>query len=101
MSEQHPEEKQWSEIRNEILRKVELFTDRQIERFKASIHKRTAPRSESEGGQGDDVEESTHLDSEIERMDYEGDRQSLNRQSLNRQSIKSAHPSRKHRKRSA
>lgn len=96
MSEQHPEEKEWSEIRNEILRKVELFTDRQIERFKASIHKRTAPRSESEGGQGDDVEESTHLDSEIERMDYEGDRQSLNRQS-----IKSAHPSRKHRKRSA
>lgn len=67
---QHPEEKEWSEIRNEIMRKVELFTDRQIERFKASIHKRTAPRDESES----EAEEPLDLTKEIEKLDHESGR---------------------------
>ncbi|MEY2988466.1 MAG: hypothetical protein RJB13_1987 [Pseudomonadota bacterium] len=69
MSEQQqsPEEKEWSEIRDEIMRKVELFTDRQIERLKASIHKRTAPKPELE------TESSEHhdLSDEIEKLDLE------------------------------
>lgn len=64
---QHPEEKEWSEIRDEIMRKVELFTDRQIERFKASIHKKTAPKPDS----GVESRESQDLSDEIERLDLE------------------------------
>jgi hypothetical protein len=69
MSEQHqhPEEKEWSEIREEIMRKVELFTDRQIERFKSSIHKRTAPKNEAE----EVDKERQGLSEEIERLDLE------------------------------
>ncbi len=41
-----PEEKEWSEIRNEILKKVEDFTDQQIEKVRAAIHKKTEPKAE-------------------------------------------------------
>ena len=40
------EEKEWSEIRNEILKKVEDFTDQQIEKVRAAIHKKTEPKAE-------------------------------------------------------
>jgi hypothetical protein len=40
------EEKEWSEIRNEILKKVEDFTDQQIEKVKAAIHRKTEPKAE-------------------------------------------------------
>ena len=69
---QHPEEKEWSEIRDEIMRKVEFFTDRQIERFKASIHKRTAPSDESES-ESESVE-PLDLTKEIEKLDTESGR---------------------------
>lgn len=41
-----PEEKEWSEIRNEILKKVEDFTDQQIEKVRAAIHRKTEPKAE-------------------------------------------------------
>ena len=40
------EEKEWSEIRNEILKKVEDFTDQQIEKVRAARHKKTEPKAE-------------------------------------------------------
>ena len=68
------EEKDWSEIRNEILKKVEDFTDQKIEKVKAAIHKKTEPKAqeahadnalsekkkemEAEGGRS--VDETTH-----------------------------------------
>jgi hypothetical protein len=41
-------EKEWSDIRNEILKKVEVFTDHQIEKLKASIHTMTEPKAKEE-----------------------------------------------------
>lgn len=90
---QSPDEKEWSEIRNEIMKKLELFTDRQIERVKASIHKHTAPRSESDMSE----EEKTHS-AEIDKLDYEGGRSS---EKQIHPSDKHSHSDRKHKKKSA
>jgi hypothetical protein len=81
MTEQkHTEEKKWSEIRDEILKKVEDFTDQQIEKVKASIHKKTAPKV-------DEVHSDTTHSEQEKRMENEGGR-SVNEktQSDNRQS---------------
>ncbi|MEN9809648.1 MAG: hypothetical protein RLZZ488_1215 [Pseudomonadota bacterium] len=61
------EEKEWSEIRNEILKKVETFTDQQIEKVKAAIHRKTAPK-----GEETDVEQT--LSENQEEMEVEGGR---------------------------
>lgn len=59
-------EKEWSEIRNEILKKVEIFTDTQIEKLKASIHTMTEPKAkdESEHSAKKEAEENKKIHSE-------------------------------------
>jgi hypothetical protein len=58
------EEKEWSEIRDEILKKVVDFTDQQIEKVKASIHKKTEPKVEEERSDKSPSEKEKEMEAE-------------------------------------
>jgi hypothetical protein len=77
------EEKEWSEIRDEILKKVEDFTEQQIEKVKASIHKKTEPKvGEPHSGKGPSEKEK--------EMEAEGGRSVDEKTQSKKQHIKSA-----------
>jgi hypothetical protein len=77
------EEKEWSEIRNEILKKVEDFTDQQIEKVKAAIHKKTEPKAE-------EAHSGHALSDKKKEMEIEGGRSVDDKTHGKKQHIKSA-----------
>ncbi|MFZ9521828.1 MAG: hypothetical protein ACO3A4_15265 [Silvanigrellaceae bacterium] len=58
------DEKEWSEIRDEILKKVVDFTDQQIEKVKASIHKKTEPKVDESHSDNSPSEKEKEMEAE-------------------------------------